>query len=201
MRLNSRILKYSYFLIFPIFLGCTPKAESRQDSSSFKNTQTGSKDMSNPSLTSSLQPLQHWIDLIGSDLEHVSSSMPDASVETDEGRSYEGLKDCLWMHAEGGDKAHYYFQDDALAMVYFNPATKVVTGISPDDFFTSFGEQEAGDVLRSRAGKLANHYVFPEHGLAFSEEDEEVIFIEVFAPCSRASYLKEIYLEPAPFKL
>lgn len=56
-----------------------------------------------------------------------------------------------------------------------------------------------GDLLRSRQAKRARLHVAAGSGLAWSELDGRVGFVELFAPTTLDDYLDQIYEEPPKF--
>ncbi len=80
--------------------------------------------------------------------------------------------------------------------VYFKDGVGL-TEISPADLTGLYGESTAR--LRSRAGKRANLWVWPEEGMACSVQGDTIHFLEVFPPCSRDEYEARIYRKPPRF--
>jgi hypothetical protein len=56
-----------------------------------------------------------------------------------------------------------------------------------------------GETLRSRQGKSALMHVVADKGIAWSEDDGEVGFVELFPPTTLNGYQKTIYREPPKF--
>ena len=113
-----------------------------------------------------------------------------------EHRAYERLSDVTHVHRAEAHPAHFYLRGVELVMVY----------IGDDDFLApltldALREQlgSEGVTLRSRQGKRAHQHVWAERGVACSELDGALGFLEVFPPISHERYLETIYDEPPAF--
>jgi hypothetical protein len=71
--------------------------------------------------------------------------------------------------------------------------------LSTEEIIKSYGSPE--EIVRSRAGKTANHYVYSQKGFAFSVMDGAIIFFEIFPDSNVKQYKEDIYIEPLPFVL
>lgn len=111
----------------------------------------------------------------------------------DEGRRYEGLEGLAMLHDDGVHPARFYFRGDDLVMVYLSEP-----GLSLRDLRAHVSGD--GVTLRSRQGKRSNLEVHPGDGIAFSELDDEIGFVEVFPPTTEQDYRARIYREPGPFR-
>jgi hypothetical protein len=116
---------------------------------------------------------------------------PDASVEEDV--RYEKLRPVARVRATAVWPGYLYFDGDRQVMVYAGDPE----GADPDALAAQLGP--GGHELRSRAGKRAVQRVWPEQGVAFSEEDGAVDFLEVFEPTTLAEYQARIYEDPGEF--
>lgn len=108
---------------------------------------------------------------------------------------YEKLTGVNRLHNPEKNPAHFYFRDTLLEMIYLGG--DALHDVSAADL--QQGLDGAGTLLRSRAGKRANLHVYPEQGVAFSEEGGELDFIEIFPPTTLSQYQERIYKEPGAF--
>ncbi|CAN5482528.1 hypothetical protein BH20ACT2_BH20ACT2_03740 [soil metagenome] len=111
----------------------------------------------------------------------------------DEGRRYEGLEGLDMAHDPDVHPARFYFRGDELVMIYLSGPE-----LSLDELRAHVSG--AGVSLRSRQAKPANLEVHPGDGIAFSELDDEIGFVEVFPPTTEQAYRDRIYREPGPFR-
>ena len=117
---------------------------------------------------------------------------PDDREEVD---GYEALTDLDVIAAPGG--ARIYLRGEDVVMIY------VGRGALPDSTDADALEAavgSAGKELRSRQGKRAHIHVVAKQGVAWSELDGTVGFLELFPPTTFKDYQATIYAEPAPFK-
>jgi len=110
--------------------------------------------------------------------------------------SYEGLEHLTEIYNPSVFPGRVYVRDGAVQLVYI-PSGAALENVSMDDLEAQLGGE--GVPLRSRAGKVFGHYVHADKGVAYSANEEEVAFIEVFPPRSHDAYLADIYREPGPF--
>jgi hypothetical protein len=57
----------------------------------------------------------------------------------------------------------------------------------------------AEKTVRSRAGKTSHQLIFATQGITVSLTNDDVDFIEIYAPCSLQEYLEKTYREVQPF--
>jgi hypothetical protein len=175
--------------------GCGGTPRARQDHGSNKNQ------MNHTGMTTPIPTLEKWSALIGDSFENIRKKLSASENEFADGRAYQKLKNLTWMHSPNADMAHYYFREGKLLLVYLNEAVPEVKGLRPDELIQSLGTPSDQDYLRSRAGKTATQLAYPEQGIAFSYEGDEVVFVELFAPMPRKEYLETIYEDPGNFGL
>jgi hypothetical protein len=206
IKLSLSAMRCSYFYISIICLlvlstsACTGNPSGNSSYSNTKKVEQSSN--SNQELmVTSIPKLQKWQSYLGSNLEDMLKELSANENHVANGRAYEKLKDLTWLHQPDRDKAHFYFQNDKLILIYLNEAVPEVNTLSPYDLFNTLGNPTEKDYLRSRAGKLARHLAYPEQGIAFSFEGDEILFIELFAPMARAEYINDIYQDPGDFGL
>lgn len=135
--------------------------------------------------------LEQAFELRGLSREQVLSRAPDAAVE--EGVRYERLRPVARVRAASLWPGFFFFDGDRQVMLYAGAPEDV----DPDALAAALGP--GAHELRSRAGKRAVLRVWPERGVAFSEEDGAVDFLEVFEPTTLAGYSARIYEDPGAF--
>jgi hypothetical protein len=116
---------------------------------------------------------------------------PDASV--DEDVRYEKLRPVARVRAPSVWPGYFYFDGDRQVMLYAGDPSEA----DPGELAGRLGP--GGHELRSRAGKRAVLHVWPEQGVAFSEEGGGVDFLEVFEPTTLEDYEARIYEDPGEF--
>jgi hypothetical protein len=109
------------------------------------------------------------------------------------GVRYEGLENLSVLYRPDLFPGRIYLRDGRPQIIYLS---------APED--TTETELRGvvhglGVDLPSRAGKMFNHRVYVEAGIAISADGDEIAFVEVFPPCSLAEYEHDIYREPGPF--
>jgi len=114
----------------------------------------------------------------------------------DPDRRYEGLEHVTHYYNPSVSPARVYVSDGRVQMVYV-PSGAAVAETTPSEIDAQIGGR--GHRLRSRTGKTANQYVQAERGVAYSEDEGRVQFVEIFPPRSLEAYLKDIYRDPGPF--
>jgi hypothetical protein len=116
-----------------------------------------------------------------------------SAEDIDDGYAYEGLQGLSVLFRPEAFPGRIYLRDGRPQVIY----------VSGDGGWTEAGLQAElggpGAELRSRAGKTSTQHAYPEQGVAFSSDGDEVAFIEVFPPRPLADYERDIYREPGPF--
>lgn len=110
--------------------------------------------------------------------------------------AYEKLTDVSRVSNPAVFGAHVFLRGDEVVMIYSSSAAYLAK-LSPASIQQELGG--SGTRLRSRAGKTSNQHVFPEQGVAYSESDDQLEFIEIFPPMSLDAYRASIYSDPGPF--
>lgn len=142
--------------------------------------------------------LKPWLDRRALTQAQVREILKPRADQEDAARSYQKLKPAAWMHNPTVDAAHYYFQAEKLVMIYLSD--KSVMGLLvPADLEAALGPCPQDHQLRSRAGKTANQYAYPEVGIVYAVEADKVKFVELFPPCSLKEYLANIYETVGPW--
>jgi hypothetical protein len=122
-------------------------------------------------------------------------SLPDlrerlGGVEGQADARYGRMDGLEMLHAPGAHPAIFFFRDDRLVVAHLPDPD-----LAPDEVAALVGEDPPR--LRSRAGKHAWAHVRAEEGLAVTEEDGEVRYVEVFPPTTFEDYRDRIHT-PAP---
>jgi hypothetical protein len=107
---------------------------------------------------------------------------------------YQGLRDLDVIEAPGGERIH--LRHNEVVLVYVG-STALPDGLTSDSLRSAVDSD--GDLLPSRQGKLAELHVVADRGIAWSEVDGEVGFVELFPPTTLAAYRREIYQQPPVF--
>ena len=96
------------------------------------------------------------------------------------------------LHAPGAHPAIFFFRDGQLAVAHLP---------DPDLAPAAVAELVGDDPprLRSRAGKHAWALVRAEEGVAVTEDDGRIRFVEVFPPTTFEDYRDRIYAPPPHF--
>jgi hypothetical protein len=106
--------------------------------------------------------------------------------------AYQGLEHVDNVTFEG---AEIYLRGDRVALIYGDDLS--FESPSASELGQALGGP--GTMLASQASKRGVLHVYPERGIAVSEEDDHVQFIEVFPPATLDRYVTEIYREPPRF--
>jgi hypothetical protein len=88
-----------------------------------------------------------------------------------------------------------YLENNRVILVHVNSLG--LGGYTKEDFQSYFSGTAI--LLRSRAGKKANLFVYANQGIAFSAQEDRLHFLEVFSPCSQKQYEAHVYKKPAAF--
>jgi hypothetical protein len=107
---------------------------------------------------------------------------------------YQGLRDLDVIEAPSGERIH--IRGDDVVLVYVGPSA-VPVGLTSESLSEAVGSD--GELLSSRQGKRASLHVVADRGVAWSEEDGEIGFIELFPPTTLATYRRRIFQEPPTF--
>lgn len=122
---------------------------------------------------------------------HVGAG-PDARKRV---TGYQGLRDVDVIDSpEPGIR--FVLDGDEVVLVYVGRAG-LPEGLTNDQIAAVAGSD--GTRLRSRQGKRAWLHVVADAGLAWSELDGQVAFLEAFQPTTLADYMDRIWVEPGPF--
>jgi hypothetical protein len=107
------------------------------------------------------------------------------------GFKYERLENLSVLYRPDAFPGRIYLRDGKPQLIYFS---------APEGAAAEWGVAHGlGVDLPSRAGKMFNHRVYVDPGIAISADGDEIAFVEVFRPCTLAEYKRNIYRDPGPF--
>jgi hypothetical protein len=139
--------------------------------------------------------LDDLLSLAGADLETAAKTTGASLDQREEVTGYQGLADLDVIDAAPGIRI--FLRGDDVVLIYVGEAG-LPAGVDDAALQAALGSD--GENLRSRQGKLAELHVVAARGVAWSEVDGEVGFVEVFPPTTLEAYQRDIYLEPPVFK-
>jgi hypothetical protein len=139
--------------------------------------------------------LDDLLRLPGLPLAEVVTLTGAEGAERERVKRYENLKKPDVIDAPGGIRI--VVLGDEVALVYVG-SVAVPAGLGSDELRDAVGSD--GELLRSRQGKAATLHVVADRGVAWSEEQDEIGFIELFPPTTLHDYRTRIYREPPAFR-
>lgn len=148
--------------------------------------------------TEEIPELHSWISLLNSSFATIKIKLDASPNHIEKKRAYEKMKNLTLVRNTKADPAYFYFKGKKLAMIYLGDG-QVVSNLTDHYLRTKLGNPKETNILRSRAGKSANHIVYAEKGIAFSEENGKILFIEIFPATTHQTYLNSIYKTPNLF--
>jgi hypothetical protein len=141
-----------------------------------------------------MMTLQQLLSLPGADLDTVTSLTDASAGQRESITGYQGLRDLDVIEAPGGERIHV--RGDDVELIYLGPSA-IPAALTSDSLSEALDSE--GDVLRSRQGKRASLHVVADRGVAWSEEDGEIGFIELFPPTTLDIYRRRIFQNPPTF--
>lgn len=117
-------------------------------------------------------------------------------VHIDEDRAYERLTGVAHLHNPEVSPAHFYADDTRIVMIYVSDQS-ILSETTSRTLTDALGDSDA--VLRSRQCKRCNLHVYPNRGIAFSSDGDDIGFLEIFQPMTLEEYKQTIYREPPNF--
>jgi hypothetical protein len=141
--------------------------------------------------------IQEWLaarDLYLADVRE-RFGIGDSALDADS--NYGQLDGLTELYEPAAHPGRFHFADGRQVLLYIGSTADELADLKPDQVMGSLGGP--GLELASRAGKSHTQHVYPEKGLAFSEGDDQVDFVEVFPPTSADAYLSDLYIDPGPF--
>jgi hypothetical protein len=142
--------------------------------------------------------LAPWVELRDLTREEIASRFGIGPDGTADGVKYQGIAPVTRLSNLSRFPGHFFFEPGAAtpAMVYIGDRD-TLGPLDPDELMQALGGE--GATLRSRAGKHVVQHVYPEAGIAFAAERDEVKLIEIFPPTTQEYYEAEIHKDPGPF--
>ncbi|WP_029136661.1 hypothetical protein [Nakamurella lactea] len=110
------------------------------------------------------------------------------------GFAYQGMTGLDAIDTPGG--GCLYLRGEELVLIYLGDAA-LPTGLDDESLRTALGT--AGDELPSREGKTASLHVVADQGVAWSEDNGAIGFVELFPPTTGRDYRRRIYRKPPKF--
>lgn len=129
-------------------------------------------------------------------LEAVQKALGASGVQVRNNAIYEKLENVSELFYPAAFPGHFYFRDGLVALLYIGDEA-YLSRLSPATIEGELGTE--GVWHRSREGKTAGLYVFPQHGFAYSSDGETIGFVEVFPVMTLDEYRRSIYADPGPF--
>lgn len=111
---------------------------------------------------------------------------------------YEGLKNLTRVNLNSDIFKYYFFDKNGKCVLIYIHNEDDLNSLSVKNIAEIYGKPE--EVLKSRAGKRANHYVYAKNGFAFSVLNDKIAFFEVFPDSTLEDYKKCIYIKPPIFR-
>ncbi|MFT3773293.1 MAG: hypothetical protein QM820_48560 [Minicystis sp.] len=122
---------------------------------------------------------------IGADARHVRR-----------GVKYQRLTNLIEVRNEKADPAFFHFRDDKLVLLYVS-GKEALGALRAPALYAQLGGR--GVELASRSCHSCVLHVYPQKGVAFSSEGDDLNFVEVFPPTTIEAYQAEVYIEPTPW--
>jgi hypothetical protein len=116
-------------------------------------------------------------------------------LEVDPDVGYERIKGVDRLHSPDAFPGHFYFRGDDLQMIYVPRSALADADLG--ELQRELGEP--AERLRSRTGEDSWIQVYPDRGVAFATDGQQVEILEVFPPTSLDGYLEGIYDDPGEF--
>jgi hypothetical protein len=138
--------------------------------------------------------LEELLQLPGASLEQAAAALDADPAQRESVDGYEGLADLDVVETPSG--ASIYLRGDDVVMIYVGRRA-LPEGTTGAAVAAAVGKQ--GKSLRSRQGKRATMHVVAKRGVAWSELDGAVGFLELFPPTTFEEYQNTIYDEPPEF--
>jgi hypothetical protein len=143
--------------------------------------------------TSTGTALDQWRATARLDREQITAKLGAPAVEIN---TYGKLSGLEAMHNESAHPGHFYFQGQALVLLYISG--DAAEALDPSALRAALGDPELS--VRSRAGKRFTHRVWASQGVAFSDDGDEVAFVEVFPATSTAQWQARYATDPPAFR-
>jgi hypothetical protein len=117
------------------------------------------------------------------------------ALETDPKVRYEGIEHVDRLNAPAAFPGHFYYRGDDQQMLYV--PRSALKDADLGELRSELGEPAVA--LSSRTGEDSTLYVYPERGVAFATDGEQVEILEIFPPTTLDAYQSGIYQDPGEF--
>ena len=144
-----------------------------------------------------LDLLTTWLSFREFSLQQVLQQFPIAQDQIGHDANYMQLDGLTELYDPDTYPGHFFFRQGKLVLFYAEDISEQIETLKPNFLAQHLGQPDA--VLRSRAGKTHNHYVYADKGIAYSANSNQVSYLEIFQPCSLDTYKSQMYFEPSPF--
>ncbi|MXG88982.1 hypothetical protein [Nocardioides flavescens] len=124
------------------------------------------------------------------DLDTVRTVLAAQDATPEPVSGYQSLTDVEVIDAPGGERI--FVRDGEVQLVYVG--TAALGDLTAEELEQVLGADE--ETLGSRQGRHAELHVVAGRGVAWSEEDGEVGFVELFPPTTTDDYRTRIYRQP-----
>lgn len=170
-------------LMFQLVLGCeSPKAEENIKKEKIMNQKFNNNIIS------------EWLDLRKLNL----SSFSQEEITKVENVKYEGLQNLTRVNLDSDISKYYFFDKEGDCIIIYINNEDDLGDLSVKNIVETYGEPE--EILKSRVGKRAKHYVYSQNGFAFSVLDDKISFFEIFRDSTLENYKENIYVRPPELK-
>jgi hypothetical protein len=142
-----------------------------------------------------MKTLDELLALRGADLREVTERTGADPAQRRPSKGYQNLSDGVESF-DTPDGSRVFVRGDELLMIHVDEEA-LPPGVDADTLAEAVGT--AGEALRSRQGRRAMMHVVADQGIAWSEEDGELGFVEIFPPSDFEAYRSRIYQQPGAF--
>lgn len=129
-------------------------------------------------------------------MEEVQDRLAISEEHIDQNANYEHLSGLTELRNPDVHPGFFYYREGEFVLLYVGEANELYQ-MDVNELESRLGHPEA--MLRSRAGKLFSHHVYPDQGIAFSTDGEDIFILEIFLPASLVEYKTKFYIDPGPF--
>lgn len=179
LNLRNRMPRYPFFVSLFFFLACS---------------NTPVKEISQPNLTSDTTILSRYRSYVDQNLMETKARLSLKDGDIQNGFSYGNLQDLSTIVLSDNLPSTLYFKDGEFVLLYVSGGQTTYTVAS---LHKQYPKTEV--ITPSRAGKRFSHYVVPDKGIAWSDDGEELAFIEIFPSTTIQGWKEKLYKHPGDF--
>lgn len=139
-------------------------------------------------------PLVPWFALLDLTRDELLEQLGVEESAVELGLAYGSRAGLDRVYAPDKSPAQVYLDGEQVVLVYLSGAA--LSNISPNTLAARFPSDV---VLPSRAGKTFEHHVAAGAGAAWSEDGDEVVLLELFAPMDLERFKTTLYTNPGTF--